>query len=571
MVAQFPGPAFIISDEGGLDSVNREAEQVTQILSDRDNEMAKSLLDMVSKTIQSQAPIKHNISITKADDPGAGAHVFELTLLPLNEEGTRQCLCLANEITLERNLTKALVASRELYRDLVTCSSDFAWETDSKGVFIYVSNRGAVGYSPAALNGRSALTLMQQTDAIGDLQAFPFSTSVRVEEIEVVLSGADGRDHRMLISAIPVMDQNGEWCGTRGVGHDITTLREREAELSQSRARDRLAAKVADAMLADLDPDEMLITAAKAIVSTLDAWFGWVIKTGELEADFVSNVAGYHARDRVSAAGRADLAVEIIDSLTANERQSVRPFVREFEGNRYLICATNFASETNGILCIARHLEEEPWHEHHFDLLRLVAGHVGIAIAQANQVEELKIRSRTDGMTGLLNRTAFIEEVGGCMRRNERSGRASAMLYFDLDDFKKINDTWGHSAGDQAIMVLSDHLLNKSRRGDVGVRFGGDEFGLWLDGCGGEGAEAKAKSIIKGVEAAVEQLAVPWTLTCSIGIAVADPFVEEDIEAFITRADTGLYRAKKLGKNAWCLGDPVDAEDACEPAGEDER
>jgi diguanylate cyclase (GGDEF)-like protein/PAS domain S-box-containing protein len=151
------------------------------------------------------------------------------------------------------------------------------------------------------------------------------------------------------------------------------------------------------------------------------------------------------------------------------------------------------------------------------------------------KVEEL---ARTDGLTGLLNRSAWTASLADELVRSERSGEPVSVLMLDLDGFKTINDTDGHAAGDRVLKACGSRWLGELRAVDKLGRLGGDEFAVLLPDCGPEDAHVVAERV---------RVATPSAITCSTGIARWDR--DEAADDLMHRADEALYRAKREGRD----------------------
>jgi diguanylate cyclase (GGDEF)-like protein len=159
--------------------------------------------------------------------------------------------------------------------------------------------------------------------------------------------------------------------------------------------------------------------------------------------------------------------------------------------------------------------------------------------------------ARTDHLTGLLNSRAFAEQLEHDLRLSDRVGSMLTLAYVDLDDFKQVNDTYGHSEGDRALCAVGQMLINATRRADTVARLGGDEFALILPGTDLDGAQAvvsKIRQLLTNLSVAESR-----SLTCSIGAAVFRKQPRSADEA-IAAADHLMYRAKSQGKNAVVFG-----------------
>src|SRR5262245_10211316 len=156
--------------------------------------------------------------------------------------------------------------------------------------------------------------------------------------------------------------------------------------------------------------------------------------------------------------------------------------------------------------------------------------------------------SRTDGLSGLLNRLAWEQIAYTEMARCRRSHQASSLLMLDIDHFKSINDQHGHPAGDEVIRAVAAILGRTVRASDVPGRYGGEEFAVVLPDTDEHGAAIIAERIRRRIELATMGREVVLQCTVSIGVAQADP-EREDAGDWIARADRALYEAKRLGRN----------------------
>ena len=155
--------------------------------------------------------------------------------------------------------------------------------------------------------------------------------------------------------------------------------------------------------------------------------------------------------------------------------------------------------------------------------------------------------SRTDGLSGLLNRRYWEEAVAAEFQRCQRHARAATLLMLDIDHFKAINDRYGHPVGDEVIRKVADILRASLRDEDVPGRYGGEELGILLPDTDAAGAEVLAERVRKRIEAAALS-GHGLRATVSIGIAGLDP---QDMEysVWISHADRALYAAKERGRN----------------------
>ena len=178
--------------------------------------------------------------------------------------------------------------------------------------------------------------------------------------------------------------------------------------------------------------------------------------------------------------------------------------------------------------------------------LLLLLGGMGYVLIKKEQLSRtLRVFAETDSLTGLSNRRAFFSLAGEYVLRAAAKKEPYSLLMIDIDNFKKINDTHGHAAGDGIIAGLAATLRKSVRETDVACRFGGEEFVVLLAGCD----LPEAFRIAERIRATVER-SDPASIrhTVSIGIAT-ERGGGTDLDALLRRADDRMYRAKHLGRN----------------------
>lgn len=174
--------------------------------------------------------------------------------------------------------------------------------------------------------------------------------------------------------------------------------------------------------------------------------------------------------------------------------------------------------------------------------------------------------SHRDPLTGLANRRYFVEALEQEVDRVTRAGDMALLLMIDIDHFKRVNDTYGHSAGDRVIQAVAQSLQDSVRPMDTVARYGGEEFAVILPSCQpGFGAQ-----VAERIRASVAQTPVPLDsgemlrVTVSCGGAYAPQWLRFHAAAWIERADAQLYRAKAEGRNRVCLEPHLDSEVSAE-------
>ncbi len=165
--------------------------------------------------------------------------------------------------------------------------------------------------------------------------------------------------------------------------------------------------------------------------------------------------------------------------------------------------------------------------------------------------DQLIYLAERDALTGLYNRHRFNEELSRMIADAQRHGSRVALLFFDLDDFKYINDTFGHRAGDAMLIRVAGEVAGQVRRNEIFSRLGGDEFAILVPEISDEMLRVLAERITRAIALVRFQYeGQSLRLTSSLGIAVF-PDHADNPEDLIARADTAMYQAKEAGKNAW--------------------
>jgi len=175
-----------------------------------------------------------------------------------------------------------------------------------------------------------------------------------------------------------------------------------------------------------------------------------------------------------------------------------------------------------------------------------LSNQIGLAVSQ-QAIEELHY----DALTGLLLRHSLETKLLNTLNQSASANQSVAMMMLDLDHFKKINDTWGHQAGDKVLEELGQLIQNNQRENDLAFRYGGEEFLLFVSKISFENAQ----SIAERIRLQVEALTIEWEGKCiPLTMSIGGVFIEgdqlgESIDAYIEKADQNLYEAKETGRN----------------------
>ncbi len=319
--------------------------------------------------------------------------------------------------------------------------------------------------------------------------------------------------------------------------------------------------RVGDALATGLDRHGLVALAVRQAADACEAEVGRALPLarGAFAPFVVGSVEGeleqaIEAAERHVFVVRPDVGQELLGALEGDEstertRRAVSARARSAHALSIGLRSLVDGPEYLGAISIARH--GEPFTREEEELLEYLAGQAVVSIENASLHETVERQAVTDELTGLANVRAFTSTLDRELERGRRFETPLGLLMMDIDDFKLVNDTYGHQQGDEVLAQVAGVLRDHSRELDTPARYGGEEMAVVLPQTGVEGAEMLAERIREAVEA----LRVPrvrgggvLSVTASFGVASV-PDVAADRESLIAAADAALYRAKRSGKN----------------------
>lgn len=541
----YPGPALMLGHNGVVLAANAKARPLVEAIKrGGDPELRAAIADALSGQTAQVSPLLLEASALRGESE---SQALDLVVMPWGQ-GTA-VLILGRDITLERNLREALIESRQRYKDLIEASHEFVWETDAEGRFVFVSPRGALGYAAKELIGlRAAELLVEEEPAPG-----PFSTQKPLEDAELWVSRADDEPVCLLVTASPLQGADGTWSGARGVARDVTERREKESDLAHGRNQERLLSYILGLVRSELEPGRMLGAAAGALVPALPA----------------EGVAIYEF-----PAGKGKAPHRAVETGAAIPEEALKEALEELQGEEVtvelemddgllMLQTTAFEGKVNGAVCLWRSLQQGDWSDDDKGLVEDLTEQLGLAIEQLQRQEELEKQSSIDPLTGLLNRRSFEQRLQQRLEQAPGAWRDGVLFYVDLDNFKQVNDSFGHDRGDAALVAVANILNRFTRRQDLAARLGGDEFALFLVDIPMAVAVRKARTLVRA-SAQLKQFSPPGAapLGFSVGLAVTDPNRRESLESLMKRADKAMYEVKHGGKSGLAVAPDSREENA---------
>lgn len=459
---------------------------------------------------------------------------------------------------LSRAFNEMSSAVRERLADLARSEAKFHaiadftydWENwvDARGQLVWVNP------SVERLSGYSVDEMMAMVDFPKSL-IVPDDVDRVMKEFQRALKGGSGEGITMRmrrkdgdvfwasVSYQPIFGRGGEFLGHRSSIRDITELKQTEFVLQEAIEELRQSEDIQRRLLDQSRGEQARMT---SLLSAMN--IGILFENAENRVLYVNPAFRrvWLIRDNVELAG-----YPTTDVLSYSANVLARP--DHFSKHILYVMETHEVSETFEIVMADGRVVTQLSYPVRDSDSRFI-GRLWIyedVTRERQTAEQLIYLAERDSLTGLYNRHRFQEELGRMLVDSDRRNNPGALLFFDLDEFKYINDTFGHRAGDAMLIRVAGEVSTLVRRNEVFSRLGGDEFAILLP----EADQREVAQLAERVVRAISQIPFRFEgqnirLTVSLGIAMY-PEHADNAEALIAHADAAMYQAKEAGKNAW--------------------
>ena len=230
-------------------------------------------------------------------------------------------------------------------------------------------------------------------------------------------------------------------------------------------------------------------------------------------------------------------------------KRSQRRFIENYKTKNCAIAPLICQNKVVGVLNLADKLNNESFNFEDIALIGLLSQLIGASIGNIQMFGKIQYQATTDGLTGLVNHRTFYEVLEKELWRSRRYGGTISLIMIDVDNLKRINDTYGHRAGDKVIKEVSSQIKMCIRQIDTAARYGGDEFAVILPNTSLEEATIVSERMVNSVSNSI----VTWKkqqIKPSISLGLGRYGSEATPEDMTSRSDKALYTAKKVGGNA---------------------
>ena len=341
----------------------------------------------------------------------------------------------------------------------------------------------------------------------------------------------------------PIYSADGHFLGHRSSVRDISELKQSEFVLQEAIEELRQSEDIQRRLLEHSQQEQARMSSLLSAMS-----IGILFENAENRVLYVNPAFRriWLIRDQVELTGRFTSEV-----LTFSGNVLARP--DHFSKHIMLVLGTHEVSESFEIVMADGRVVTQlsyPVRDHEGRMIGRLWIYEDVT-RERQTAEQLLYLAERDSLTGLYNRHRFQEELARMLVDADRREMQGALLFFDLDEFKYVNDTFGHRAGDAMLIRVAGEVSTLIRRNEILSRLGGDEFALLVPDAGEPEASMLAERIVR----AISQIPFRFEgqnirLTTSLGIALY-PTHADNAEELIAHADAAMYQAKEAGKNAW--------------------
>ena len=438
-----------------------------------------------------------------------------------------------NDKTKEKVAEEALKLSQDKYRALVETTDDFVWEVDAEGIYSYCSPQveRILGHAPQAMLGKTPFDFMSPEEAGIIAEKFRAIVEKRapISALENTNLHSNGHEVVLETSGVPFFDAEGHLAGYRGIDRDITERKQAERKLG---VQQEFLQSVIDGV-----HDTIMVISEDCSIQLMNE-----AARASMHPDFVADI---HNPNCYEVFHRRNTPCDGEDYPC--------PLSRVIESGKPVTVVHNHPGpdgKLSHVELIATPLREEDGTIRSIiETARDISGHLSAQQKLQEQKVSLVRLAHHDALTGLPNRLLFLDRLRQAIKQAHREDNQLAVLFVDLDRFKQINDSLGHTMGDAVLKTVARRLQDCLREEDVVARLGGDEFTIIMGSLHKpQHAMAMAQKLIRCVQRPVRHEDHELYVSASVGISL---YPQDGINAdiLLQNADAAMYKAKREGRS----------------------
>jgi diguanylate cyclase (GGDEF)-like protein/PAS domain S-box-containing protein len=481
----------------------------------------------------------------------------EAKLLPARSRGRLVgILGIATDVTVQRQVVRAMERAQQQFRSLFELHPDAITMTDREGKYVRVNRvtEALTGYLQDELIGETAEKLFVPESLPNLDRARSRVMQGEPAEFTATTRNKDGTHKHIEVTSIPIV-VDGEVDGMFCVSRDVTERLKSQADFAKLATRIHQLYLLAAATGAS--PEEQIGDALRLGMAQLG--FDWAY-VAQVQEDFTTirysegaagrfPVGHAQARDRTLAheALKHDGPFVVPDVAASEWAQHPAPIANDW--GSYVANRIRLGDTTYGVVLFASREPHAVLGDFDRDYVEAIARLAAFAIERALQSEQLRGMAFFDGLTGLPNRVLLQDRLEQLINLARRHKRAFAVHFIDFDNFKPVNDRYGHAVGDKLIVAMSRRLSEGLRESDTLARFGGDEFVIIQPEI--TDAEAATELAMRLIESVRQPFTINGNkieITLSVGIAMF-PQDGTTVNKLLNSADAALYSIKNSGRN----------------------
>ena len=437
---------------------------------------------------------------------------------------------MVEDFTTRSIAEQKLAARDEQYRQVVDLAGDIIYRTDAAGRFTFCNQAALtmLHYTAAEVIGRSYLKLIRQDRRRAAVRFYlrQFARNQKSTYYEFPVLDGHGHEHWIGQNVQPIME-HGNFCGFQSIAREITERKHAELELQRSRNFiERIAATTPGVLYVYEIEEKRTVFSNRAVVTVL----------GYKPEEIMSPGRGLHSLIHPDDQPLINSHYEAMRNVQDGEIRRLEYRIRHADGRWVWLASreTAFERSPDG-------------------RVRQVIGISQDITARKAAQETLAYQANYDALTGLPNRHHFWTRLQTSLRRSRMDHTRTSLCLFDVDNFKEINDRYGHAAGDEVLEEIGNIVRDEIRSTDISGRLGGDEFCFVLPGTDHDEAARVADRMRNRLSTLAFgiQSGSPFSVTATFGVAASIP--DMDAKELMEAADRALYRAKAAGRNRVCV------------------